>query len=192
MTWWNSFEILSKLQTALTILISLLSVATLTIKLRGDHLKKQIDSRRSEERRLLDRRLEDKTTTALRTAAALEARQAPRSISDEHLKRLVADLRGAPPPPKVLVIYPHGDEEARLFAQELVAALTEARIKVESTWWLGSPVPSGISVLSKTKISDPSAFSLSRALASAAVKNQYMRGTLVPDSDIQIIVGSKP
>ncbi len=115
-----------------------------------------------------------------------------RSIPSKIRQALIADLRVAPPPQKVLVIYPSGDEEARLFALEIEAALIESKMKVESTWWRGSPVPSGISVLSKSKISNPSAFCISRALANAGIRSEYMRGTLIPNEDLQIIVGPKP
>ncbi len=40
MNWWNSFETLSKLQTALAISITALGIITLTFKVRADHLKK--------------------------------------------------------------------------------------------------------------------------------------------------------
>jgi hypothetical protein len=92
MTWWDSFDTLSKLQTALAILVSVLGVATLTIKLRADHIKKRTDVRRLEERLVLDNELKDKTADALRATAALEDRQAPRTITDAQRESIAAQL----------------------------------------------------------------------------------------------------
>lgn len=78
MSWWDSFETLSKLQTWLAILVSALGVVTLTVKLRADQIKKQTDARRTEERVKLDKKLEDKTSDALRATAALDANRWPK------------------------------------------------------------------------------------------------------------------
>ena len=96
MTWWDSFEALSKLQTALAILVSVLGVLTLTIKLRADQLKRQTDTRRSVERTHLDKELQAQTAAALKATAVLEARTRNRTISDLQERELIARLASAP------------------------------------------------------------------------------------------------
>ena len=93
MTWWDSFETLSRLQTALAIFVSVLGIATLAVKLRADHLKKQSDFRKTEERARLDKELQEQTATALRATAELETRTRPKPFQD----RLLACLDGIDP-----------------------------------------------------------------------------------------------
>jgi len=82
MSWWNSFETLSKLQTVLAILITILGTITVTFRLRADHLKKQSDARRSIERATLDKELREQTATAIRVTAELEERTRPKPLDD--------------------------------------------------------------------------------------------------------------
>jgi|ERR1051325_5112846 hypothetical protein len=92
MNWWNSFETLSKLQTALAILVTALGIITLTLKVRADHLKKAVDARRAGERERVDKELKEKTAQALTATAALEARQAPRTITEAQRQSVVAQV----------------------------------------------------------------------------------------------------
>lgn len=78
MSWWDSFDTLSKIQTALAIFISILGIATLTIKLRGDILKRQSDTHRAIERAKIDKELQEQTATALRATTELDARTRPK------------------------------------------------------------------------------------------------------------------
>lgn len=125
MYWWDSFEALSKLQTGLAILVSALGVVTLTVKLRADQIKKQTDARKADERIKLDKALEDKTSEALRATAALQARQAPRSLTEAQRTDLLG-LLVASPKGKVIIQSNWTDPEARHFAEQIKSLLRDA------------------------------------------------------------------
>ena len=93
MNWWNSFETLSKLQIALTILVSAMGLLALTFKLRADHLKKISDTQKAVERKQLDDELRDKTAEALSATVALKEKQAPRTITDPASDGLVTSIK---------------------------------------------------------------------------------------------------
>lgn len=129
MTWWDSFDTLSKLQTALAILVSVLGFVTLTVKLRADQLKKQADARRVAERALLDEELKGKTAEALRATAALEARQAPRALAQQQRDDLL-NLLANGPKGKVIVQSDWTDAEAKAFAEQIKSVLQDAGFEI--------------------------------------------------------------
>ncbi len=81
MDWWNSFETVSKIQTALAILVTLLGFVTLTFKVRGDHLKKAADKGKTEERARLDAELQKQTKEAHSLAEQIKQRE-----EEEHIR----------------------------------------------------------------------------------------------------------
>lgn len=192
MSWWNSFEVLSKVQTALAIVVSVVGFATLTVKLRADYLKKQIDAKRVEERTRLDAELREQTARAIRLSAETDARTKPRSLTNEQKSSLIAKLRPLVGVEGIAIVYPSGDGEAQSFAQTISDTFTEAGVKPFLTFWLGSPIPSGVSVLSRSEASDKAASAISSSFVSSAIPTKYMRGGFVPEKTISILIGTKP
>lgn len=125
MTWWDSIETLSKLQTALAIFVSVVGLVTLTIKLRADQLKKQADTRRTEERTRLDKQLEDKTVEARELARQAQLAGLPRSLTPEQRAKLIAAASTAPKG-KIIVKANMLDSEAEVYANEIQEALASA------------------------------------------------------------------
>ena len=169
MTWWDSFDTLSKLQTALAILVSILGFATLTIKLRADHIKKRTDARRVEERVKLDKELETKTAEALRATAALEAKQAPRRFTNPQIAAMQQVLDAFPRRPKIMVWYRQPDPEAWGFADHIATIVTNVGYKegtLNGMW--DKPMPAGLTLNSSHP--DPELVNLfARAFAAAGV-----------------------
>ena len=143
MTWWDSFDTLSKLQTALAILVSILGALTLTVKLRADHLKRQTDARRGEERTRLDNELHDKTAEALRATTALEAKQAPRTITDSQRAALI-DLVNGCPAGTVFVSANIFDGETVKYSKAVFDALLAAKIDAKEYAQSGGTLTLGI------------------------------------------------
>lgn len=131
MSWWDSFDTLSKVQTALAILVSVLGFATLTVKLRADHIKKRADARRLEERILVDKELKDKTAEALRATTSLEAKQAPRSLTDAQRTDLTRLLSNGPKG-QLFVVPKTFDEEAEAFAKQISDVLVASGFTLSS------------------------------------------------------------
>lgn len=125
MSWWDSFETLSRLQTALAILVSALSVVTLTVKLRADRLKKHTDALRAAERAKLDKELKDKTAEALRATTALELAARPRSLTAEQITAFTAKLADAPRG-TVQIQYSDAADDGYLLAHQVYDAINAA------------------------------------------------------------------
>jgi len=191
MNWWDSSDTLSKIQTGLAVFISVLGVATLT-ELRSDFLKKQSDARRTAERAKLDQELQEQTATALRATRELEAKTRGRSVSDEQRQKLTAGLKPAAGAPDIAIVYVSGDSEAESFATDIAGAFTQAGVVHLFTFWTGTPIPRGVSVLSRSEASDAAASLISQALTGASVTNVYARGAFIPDKTISVLIGSKP
>ncbi len=143
MTWWDTFETLSKLQTALAILVSVLGFITLTVKLRADHLKKQTDARRGTERTRLDKELQDKTAEALRATTALEAKQAPRTITESQRVALSALVKDCPAG-TVFVSANLFDGEPVIYARAVLDTLLAANLNVKEYTYSGTSATLGI------------------------------------------------
>lgn len=75
MGWWNNYEVISKVQTFITILLCVVSVAGVVIKLRCDHLKKASDRAKSAERARVEADLKAKT-------AELDDRTKPKPLKE--------------------------------------------------------------------------------------------------------------
>jgi len=198
MTWWDSFDTLSKLQTALAILVSVLGVATLTIKLRADHIKKRTDARRLEERLVLDKELKDKTAEALRATAALEERQAPWPLSDSQKQEFIAHLKDAPKG-KVAIEYIRSDElRSREFAVRIRDILKETGYEV---WGYmpgfeqaDAPPLVGVQVIVKNQQSDIVGGGLQRAFQAIGIdaKGAHRTNNNYEDDFVVIWIGRKP
>lgn len=171
MHWWTSLEALSKTQTAIAVIISLLGLFSLTVKLRADHLKKQEDTRRSDERARLDKRLEEKTAEALKTAAQLEMRQAPRWLTPSQ-KLEVSERLKSTPKGKVIVQANITDPEGRRFAEQIKGLLRENGYEIlPVTLQLLAVVEHGAFLYVKSmKQPPPHAVFIQQALASVGYK----------------------
>src|SRR5438309_9260981 len=110
-TWWNSAETISRVLNVLAILVTVLGIATVTLKIHYDQLKKAADATSTAERSRLDKELREQTATALEATAALKARQAPRALTAEQREKLV-HLLSSGPKGKVFVVPKTFDEEA--------------------------------------------------------------------------------
>ena len=155
MNWWNSFETLSKLQTALAILVIVLGTITLTFRVRADHLKKVADARKAAERGQLDKELKEKTAQALTATTALEARQAPWTLSERQTSQLKALLTQAPRG-RIEVAYILSDaERAGRFAKLLGNIFRQCGYEVYSEIGMftntSDPPPVGLLVIFRTE-----------------------------------------
>ena len=196
MTWWHSFETLSKLQTVLAVLVSLFGVLTLTVKLRADHLKKQADARRAVERAALDKELRDQTTKALKATAALEEKTHHRSISESQERELVAQLTAAPKG-KVVITVTESDLEAVTFAGRINGVLQLAGFSVESHSVMMMSGPHGAPVGLIFCIQDisavpPHAQAIGNAFQRVGIPVQAGPDPNIPRATLGITVGAKP
>lgn len=179
MSWWDSFETLSKLQTALAILVSALGIITLTVKLRADHLKKLTDARRASERAQLDKDLQDKTTEALRATTALEARQAPRTISEAQRAALTASLKECPAG-DISVAANFFDGESIKYARAVLEALWAANVQAKEYTSSGASMtlsinePGLIFIVSDTANPPPVAAFLLQAFLQTGIAAELM------------------
>jgi hypothetical protein len=186
---WSSFEALSNLQTALTILVTILGVLALTVKLRTDHLKKGADTLRAEERAQLDKELKEKTE-------AIEAKTRRRSISDEQKRNLLARLANAPKG-KVFIAVTESDLEAVAFASEISDLLKTAGFGVEMETAIMMSGPSGAPVGLIFSVRDasavpPHAQAIGDAFHVSGIPLAAGPNPSIPDDRLNITVGAKP
>lgn len=134
---------------------------------------------------------------SLNTITSLQAqlevvrkRQQPRGITGEDRKKLIASMQSKLVS-EVTIVWASGDGEATLFAKELARVFQEAGVPHFTTPWTGTPLPAGVSLLSRNELSDGSASVLRDALQSAGIQLQYARGAMIPGKDIQLLVGFK-
>ena len=200
MTWWDSFDTLSKLQTALAILVAVLGVATLTIKLRADQIKKRTDARRLEERLALDKELKDKTAEALRATAALEEGQAPWPLSDSQKQDFIAHLKDAPKG-KVAIEYIRSDEtRSREFAVRIRDILKDSGYDVwgymAGFMQADAPPLIGVQITVKNQQSDIVGGGLQRAFQAigfpASGGRRAAQDSTYDDDMAVIFIGMKP
>src|ERR1041384_4723699 len=123
--WWSSAETISRLLNALAILVTAFGIATVTLKIRYDQLKKAADAAFRADRERLDKELRDQTATAVEATAALKARQAPRTLTGAQREKVTALLRSGPKG-KVYVIPKTFDEEAEKYAKQIANVLAAA------------------------------------------------------------------
>jgi hypothetical protein len=203
MDWWNSFETVSKLQTGLTVLLTVLGFVTLTFKIRGDHLRKLADSRRAEDHAALGRELEQKTPevqpVAVQTVQAeperagdgvrAEARHFPKEKTAQFLQVLSNGISG--PMPLTLGYVEADDGEPRDFASEFATIFggDPASMMIVAP---SNPPITGIMIQDSADAQTPSKFAanLMAAFESVGFKCTYGKGSPKPGV-VRIVVGTK-
>lgn len=123
---------------------------------------------------------------------SLETNIKPRFISDEQHKSLMTDLIKVTEISDVAIVYPSGNKEAENLAKQISTIFTESKIEHLITWWTGSPISSGLWILSRSEESDIKANAISQAFIKAKITSKYARGSFIPEKNICIVVGSKP
>ena len=123
---------------------------------------------------------------------SLEANIKPRFISDEQHKSLMTDLIKITEISNVAIVYPSGNKEAENLAKQISTIFTESKIEHLFTWWTGDPISSGLWILSRSEESDIKANAISQAFIKAKITSKYARGSIIPEKNICIVVGSKP
>jgi hypothetical protein len=206
--WW-----LSRLSALVGLLLALMGYMTLLVSDRLGEVKVAAEARKAEQAEQKEQAaLKDSEEKSKRLAEAeaklaetqkaaadaqdLAARvhetQQPRSIPPEKRQKFITDLKVAAGTPDVVIVYPDNDKKAEQFARAISTDFTEAGITHLITWWMGDPLPAGVTVLSRAEASDSSASVISNALKQADVSNQYARGALIPEKNVCVIVGVKP
>ncbi|MEP6673181.1 MAG: hypothetical protein ABJF10_28790 [Chthoniobacter sp.] len=200
MDWWNSFETVSKIQTGLAILLTLLGFVTLTFKVRGDHLKKAADKGKSEEHAKLEADLLKQTWEAHTLAEQIKQQQEgerlralprhfPTDRSEQFLKVAGEGVTG---PLRLQLAYVFTqDGEPRNLAAEFVtlfggnpasmSAITANNVHIK-----------GIVVQEHADTATPSQFALNlvAAFESVGFKCTYEKGAPTPGV-VCVVVGTK-
>lgn len=121
----------------------------------------------------------------------LEQKQQPRILSDRQCVTLKSELLNISGMANLSIAYISGNKESENLANQISAIFTDVGINNFVTFWLGSPMPSGITILSRSEKSDLNASTISNAFIKANIPSQYARGSFIPDKDICITVGVK-
>ncbi|MDZ4288218.1 MAG: hypothetical protein U0984_09675 [Prosthecobacter sp.] len=197
MTWWDSLETLSRMQTVVAILIFVLGGTALAVKLRADDLKKQADTRKSVERARLDQELQEQTRIALQATKETQASAQkvalaaqPRRLLAEKLPAMLAALSGAPKLEVALSTSPV-DEEARDLTGQIRSVLNSAQIAHSSSSVMQPDLPAGI-VVSHGDTPEAAALAdaISKAISIAGIASTME--TKGATAFVGVFVGRKP
>ena len=126
-----------------------------------------------------------------KTVKIVKDKQKPRTISKIQKTLLSSGLISVTDKNTIAVVYTAGDKESELFAKQISTIFTNSNIKHLLTPWIGTPIQSGLSILSRSKDSDINAYTISRIFFRINFDNKYMRGSFIPDNEICILVGAK-
>jgi len=200
MDWWNSFETISKIQTGLAILVTMLGFVTLTFKVRGDHLKKAADKEKTEERARLEADLLKQTWEAHSMAEQIKQqreeerlrvmpRHFPTDKSEQFLKVAGDGVTG---PLRLQLAYVFTEDgEPRNLAAEFVTLFGGNPANMSAITANTGRIK-GIVIQEHADTGEPSRFALNlvTAFESVGFKCKYEKGA-PPPGVVCVVVGAK-
>jgi len=209
MDWWNSFETVSKIQTALAVLVTVFGFITLTFKIRGDQLKRVGDKAKADERAKVDEALKRKTAEAAELETRLTQQQDLEKEQQKEKERVGSLQRHFPKEktPLFLNIAAEGlsqtvtiyvqhlksdDAEPAQFALEIAKVFDPSCDKTaEASVVNGAPV--GITIVESTDTEAPSkaASNVQRAFEAVGLKCGYSKASAIDKGAVCIFVGKR-